>query len=139
MNYEYFLGIPEIDAQHDEIFAHLDTLLEALSSTTQRHRVPQLLQELRDLLIAHFANEESFMDAIDCADVTAHKTKHQEVLRLLDDCIESVSSPARAEGLGRKIDEKLHAHIAEFDIKMSDAVKHLCDTLRSHETIDKTR
>jgi hemerythrin-like metal-binding protein len=139
MNFEYFLGIPEIDAQHDEIFAQLDTLLAALSAKEQRHLVGPMLRQLKEMLLAHFANEESFMDTIACADQSAHKTKHKEMLKLLDNCIESLSSPGKAEGLGKKIDENLHAHIAEFDFKMSEAVEHLCDTLRTHEVSDKSR
>jgi len=139
MDFEYFLGIPEIDAQHDEIFTILNTLLEALASKKQRHLVGPLLQQLRNKLLAHFANEESFMDAIDCADQAAHKIKHKEMLQLLDDCIESLSSPGKAEGLGKIIDENLHSHVVEFDGKIVETVKDLFDTLRTHESSDKSR
>lgn len=137
MDFKYFLGIPEIDAQHDEIFALLKTLQEVLSDKEQRQRIPSMLQQLKALLVVHFANEESFMDVIACTEQSAHRMKHKEMLQLLDNCIESLPSRGESEGLGEMINDTLRAHVAEFDTQIVEAVEYLFDTLRTHEVSDK--
>ena len=136
MDFKYFLGIPEIDAEHDEIFALLKTLQEALAEKEQA-RLHPLLQQLKDLLIVHFAHEESFMNVIACADQSAHRKKHQEMLQVLDNCIASLPSSDTAASLSKMISDTVYAHVVEFDNQIVDAVEYLVDTLRTHEARDK--
>ena len=75
---------PEIDAQHEVIFAQLKSLQEALSDEPQRVR--PALGHLHELLVAHFEAEESFMDA--------HRQKHREMLDLLEQCLVSGEAPS---------------------------------------------
>lgn len=133
MDFDYFLGIQEIDAQHDEIFAHLQALQQLISDQEQRHSAAPMLQQLKDLLVDHFAREESFMNVVACTDQPTHRMKHQEMLRLLESCIASLPSSGSAEGVGTMINDTLRAHVLEFDTQIADAIKQLFDTLRAHE------
>ncbi len=83
----HIFDVPEIDTQHEVIFAQLEALQAAGSDEERRDG----LERLRELLVAHFRTEESFMEA--------HVQKHRDMLNLLDDCL-SPATPM-TEGIGR--------------------------------------
>lgn len=90
----------EIDAQHEVIFAQLKSLQEALSDEPQQ--VGAALGQLRELLVAHFEAEESFMDA--------HRQKHREILGLLDGCLVPASGETPADSIVKTLIDSVRSH-----------------------------
>ena len=95
-------GVPEIDAQHKELFSRINRLLEACNQGQGRAEVGKTLAFLEEYVLIHFSTEEKIM--------TEKITKLQRWLDLIafligrrypvsvDQIMEAV--PAYAEGRG---------------------------------------
>ncbi|MDJ0741102.1 MAG: bacteriohemerythrin [Gammaproteobacteria bacterium] len=77
-------GIPVIDNQHQRIVTYINKLDHA-----QRHRsrdeVGEILNELVDYTLSHFAFEETLMEDSGYAFINAHKKVHQLFVRRVAD------------------------------------------------------
>jgi len=137
MDAKYLVGIQEIDAQHADVFAAMESLQRSMAVDTEPRALVPELRKLQDLLLAHFDYEESFMGSIECADRIEHEARHLELKALLDECVNS-TTPATTDGspaqmLGRRISD----HLLEYDAKLGYAVEHLVTRLRHHEAAEK--
>lgn len=137
MDAKYLVGIQEIDAQHADVFAAIESLQRSIAADAAPQALVPALRKLQDLLLAHFDYEESFMGSIECVDRGEHEARHLELRALLDECVNS-TAPAAADGspaqvLGRKISD----HLLEYDAKLGYAVEHLVTNLRRHEAAEK--
>jgi len=137
MDAKYLVGIQEIDAQHADVFAAMESLQRSMAVDTEPRALVPELRKLQDLLLAHFDYEESFMGSIECADRIEHEARHLELKVLLDECVNSTTlattdgSPAQL--LGRRIAD----HLLEYDARLGDVVEHLVSSLRHHEAAEK--
>jgi hemerythrin len=71
------VGIPEIDAQHQELFRRLDGLLEAIRSGRSREEVGKTLLFLEDYTVQHFGAEETQMIVRAYPGFADHKKEHE--------------------------------------------------------------
>jgi hemerythrin len=60
----YEVGVPEIDAQHRELFACCDRLVEALSGGQGRAEIGETLHVLGRYVASHFADEELLLEQV---------------------------------------------------------------------------
>jgi hypothetical protein len=123
----HILENPEIDIQHEVIHAHVEALHELLSDELQLHLIQPVLSRLRELLVAHFAHEESFMNE--------HRQKHRDMLDLLEQCLVS-SSVTGKDALERMLnnDGNQSGPLDEHDGRyFVETVNKLIDSIRSHE------
>jgi hemerythrin len=82
------VGIDEIDAQHQELFARAEKFVKSLE-TTDRQQVGILLSYLRMYCITHFGAEESRMREADYPGYAGHKAEHdgfvKDILAMSDE------------------------------------------------------
>ena len=69
-----------IDAQHRELFARVNKLLEAYSSGRGKQVVLQTLAYLQEYTTEHFAAEEDAMRACSYPEMEAHRQAHAEFI-----------------------------------------------------------
>lgn len=123
MDEKYILGIPEIDAQHEEISALVDSLKATIERKGQRHLVHQTVKRLHQTLVTHFAFEDAAMESVGYADFEQHKKMHQGVLRLFETYYDHLPETSDYEHLGRTITDKVLGHVMEHDTKMTESVR----------------
>jgi len=80
------VGVREIDAQHRELFARVDRLLDAMLRG-DRSEAARLLAFLREYVVVHFAAEERLMEETAYPALQRHPDEHRRfdaMLRELD-------------------------------------------------------
>ena len=130
MDAKYRLGIPEIDAQHEEINDLVTALQEVIATKDQRHLIHPTLNRLNHLLVAHFECEEALMRMVDYAELPLHKKMHKGVLKLFDDYFAHPPAPGDYEYLGKLITDKVLGHVMEHDTQMTGMIRDYLATLR---------
>jgi hemerythrin len=70
------MGVRELDAQHRELFARIDRLLDAMLRN-DRTEAARLLAFLREYVVVHFAAEERLMEETAYPDVQRHVAEHR--------------------------------------------------------------
>jgi hemerythrin len=70
------LGVPDLDAQHRELFERVDRLLDSMLHGDRTEAV-QLASFLRDHVVLHFAAEEHLMLELGFPDAQRHLTEHR--------------------------------------------------------------
>jgi len=123
MDAKYILGIPEIDAQHEELHELVNSLREVITRKDQRHLVHQALKRLHQLLVTHFAFEEALMQMIRYPDLPQHKKMHKGVLNLFENYFDHPPEPGDYEILGKMITDKVLDHVMEHDVKMAESAR----------------
>jgi hemerythrin len=71
------VGIEEIDAQHQQLFAATDALLEAMRQGKGQSEVAALLRFLQRYVVEHFGLEEKAMAEARYPGLEAHRAQHQ--------------------------------------------------------------
>lgn len=138
MDAKYILGIPEIDAQHEEINVIIAALRKIISQKDQRHLVHQALKRLHQMLVTHFDYEEEFMRMLHYTEIPQHKKMHKSLLRLFEDYFDHPPAPSDLEYFGKLVNDKTLGHIMEHDLKMAEAVRrHLPKKGPQSKTRDK--
>jgi hemerythrin len=74
------LGIPEIDAQHQELFRRLGALLHAMEIGS-RDEIGTLFEFLAAYVAEHFGAEERLMQECAFPGFTVHKAAHDRFVR----------------------------------------------------------
>ena len=70
------VGVPDLDAQHQELFRRIDRLLDAMLHN-DRSEAGQLLDFLRAYVVDHFAAEERLMAEVGYPDAASHIGEHR--------------------------------------------------------------
>ena len=76
---EYSVQIPEIDAQHQRLFALASNLHEAMAQGKGKTVLEQSLAQLVDYTKVHFAAEEQFMGKYQYPEAAPHKAQHDQL------------------------------------------------------------
>jgi hemerythrin len=71
------LGIPEIDAQHQELFRRLDALLSAIRGGSSKAEVGNTLAFLGEYAVEHFSGEERIMEELLYPGLADHRAEHR--------------------------------------------------------------
>jgi hemerythrin len=71
------LGVPLIDAQHEELFRRLDALIEAIRGGRSRAEVGRTLGFLGEYAARHFAAEEALMRDQAYPALADHAAEHE--------------------------------------------------------------
>ncbi len=75
----YSVHITALDRQHQQLFAMIAELNEALSSGKGNAVVGKVLDQLVDYTMSHFAAEEKLLERYGYADLPEHRARHQEL------------------------------------------------------------
>jgi hemerythrin len=80
-NNAYSVGIPSVDAQHQNLFATARELHHAMSSGQGKAAMGKILDRLVQYTKAHFAHEERLMRLADYPGLESHKGEHEALTR----------------------------------------------------------
>ena len=120
-------GIESIDAQHRELFARVNRLIEASRARRSKEEVGHLLDFLGSYVVEHFASEEEAMAAHAYPRAEAHQGEHRQFVKEL----EALRKESRAEGptpllvmhVTSRTTEWLREHIYRTDRLLGDWIR----------------
>ena len=119
-NTEYSIGIPEIDAQHKQLFDCIDRL-EAAGDDRQRElAVYYVMDELRDYVRIHFSVEEVVMRLFDYPERDKHAAEHRMFAARLETFEETELRHDVHSEAGKFLREWLVNHIQGSDQRYAD-------------------
>ena len=123
MEPDYAVGVPEIDAQHQELENLVAAMRTSIADPDGQHLIRPAIKRLNQLLINHFDYEESLMQMVGYPDLPQHKKMHNGVLKLFRDCLEKPPEAGDYDPVGRVIGEKVLDHIKEHDLPLAAAIR----------------
>ncbi len=131
---DYFTGLPEVDRQHEELFALINRLHDA--NVDHPEILNQTFEDLRDYVHEHFAVEEQLMVEanIDAADYARHRAAHAAFAKRLSDLWHAHcdGDENAAEELLAFLNAWLTEHILQTDRKMALEIHRRMGTQAPH-------
>jgi hemerythrin-like metal-binding protein len=86
-NKSYSVGVQKIDSQHTVLFTILNDLHAAMMKGQAQSLTGPLLHKLADYTQTHFSEEEAMMAAAKFPGLAAHKLKHRELVKQVEDYV----------------------------------------------------
>jgi hemerythrin len=80
----YELDIPMVDQEHRLIIDAMNELHVLHSGKKSKAEIAAALRNLKSVTVAHFKNEEAYMEKIGYADLRKHRHVHQNLLDRLE-------------------------------------------------------
>jgi hemerythrin-like metal-binding protein len=74
---KYSVHVAVLDQQHQDLFAAVDELNQALAAGEGNQALDAILQKLVDYTISHFVAEESLMEQHGFPGLATHRAQHQ--------------------------------------------------------------
>ncbi len=87
-------GVPEIDAQHRELIARLDSFVEAMKSGRSQEELKELIAYVAQYARFHFGHEERCMKRVQCPVAAANEAAHRHFVAVF----EEIAAQVEAEG-----------------------------------------
>jgi hemerythrin len=119
-------GVPELDAQHQELFRQVNALNDAMLQRQGAAKVVQTIDFLLDYAVKHFSAEEACMHRHNCPTAAANKKSHEaikqvllEKRRLIDQKGASSLMVIELKGI---LSDWLTTHIAAVDTRLKPCV-----------------
>jgi hemerythrin len=81
---EYETGVEKVDHQHKKLFEIANRAYELLSNDAyvdKYDKIMQIIEELKDYTIFHFADEEEYMLSIGYKKFLSHKIEHDSFIK----------------------------------------------------------
>ena len=120
-------GVPEIDAQHQELIRRLQRLLAALKEGRGEHEIRDTLDFVGQYAAWHFGQEEECMQRDQCPVVASARSAHKHFLESFRDLSERVKAEGpkmsltiRAE---RELADWVRHHIIRIDTQIKKCVQ----------------
>lgn len=117
------VGVPEIDAQHQELFARANAVLEAIAPDASPREIRRLLDFLGTYCDDHFGSEERLMRRVRYPGVEQHVLEHAVFVlrfRAIEEELDAHGpSEQLAASLQRLISGWLVQHIAAVDGRLA--------------------
>ena len=82
---KYLTGIDIIDADHQALFAAINTLHDKLAANAQKSEIEATLAMLADYVDGHFGREEALMEDCDYPDLVEHMGVHRRISHQVHD------------------------------------------------------
>ncbi len=122
---QYATGIPVVDAQHKEMFEHIERMVAASELEDKETEFVEMLEFLTGYVIEHFTCEEKAMEQQECPALAENKEDHQRFIEKIN----AVKARFETEGNARPLREELmamavqwlEAHIATVDTKLRNS------------------
>ncbi len=122
-------GVDEIDAQHREVFARVNALLEATRNRRSKDEVLRLVEYLGAYAVDHFAAEEREMARTGYPRAEGHRLEHRQFVKELEVLRHELASEGPSAlfviRVGNRVTEWLREHIYRTD-------RALGEWLRAH-------
>lgn len=115
------VGVPEIDAQHQELFRRAERLITALRAG-DRGEVAPLVRYLSEYVVEHFSAEERFMREVGYPGLEAHRAVHeafrQDLAEMLADYERKGPTPLVALTMHNWLSDWLRRHVGGLDVEI---------------------
>lgn len=116
----YKIGHDEIDAQHQQLFKLVNTVLAAKDKVTLTACAMALFQYTRE----HFAHEEALMKRLDYPAMATHQTQHESLISRLNEVSARIANGTLDhQVLEAFLTDWLLNHIATSDIKLANYIQ----------------
>ena len=121
---DFQIGIAEVDHEHQELIALINTLHELVAREGQRTAVGEFLGELSAQIAAHFALEEKVMRAHHYVSYDDHKQDHERLLDEIRDIMDGHDLEGRYDSasLSATLDTWFSVHFRTHDARLHAAV-----------------
>ncbi len=123
---EFSTGDPEIDRQHQTLFAYVDDFREVLEKGCTSETYRGALDFLELYFATHFGFEENCMYAHKCPAADRNKDEHSVFLKVVKDASEDLDahgfSVENAMDLMNVLENWLANHIRRVDVQLRDYV-----------------
>jgi hemerythrin len=117
------VGIPEIDRQHQELIALINSLFRAVLDGKGKKAAGAALRFLKDYIVIHFATEERFMAETGYPLREQHHEQHQIFIgdfnKLITDFEDQGSSSELVVLVNEKVVHWLIEHIMKMDRQLA--------------------
>lgn len=116
---EYSVGLPEVDHEHREMIAMINTLQLESASGADIASVVAALGEIHSRISAHFALEEKCMTSLGYEGYPEHKADHERLLDDIRDIMDEVTMTGRFDAavLGERLSEWFVGHFSTLDAR----------------------
>jgi hemerythrin len=115
------VGVPELDAQHQELFRRAERLVTALRAG-EPGEVARVVRYLSDYVVLHFAAEERYMLEIGFPDLEGHRALHESFRADFDvmaaDLARKGPTPLVALTLHNWLSDWLRRHVGGLDVEI---------------------
>jgi hemerythrin len=112
--------IPSIDEQHQQIFALMSALVDAIERGDASAAIRQTLSGLVDYGLSHFKYEEALLKHTNYPDFALHAQHHRELLREVEAQFPVEGEDTDAISLLRFLESWLRYHILIEDMAFKD-------------------
>ena len=121
---DFRIGIPEVDHEHRELIALINSLHGRLVETERGAGVAEFLGELHAQIAAHFALEEKIMRSRHYAEFADHKQDHERLLDEIREIMDGYELHGRydARSLGAALDSWFSEHFRTRDARLHAAL-----------------
>ena len=120
-------GVSVLDAQHKELIAGVNRLVEAMSRGAGKDELGKTLDFLGGYAVKHFAQEEAEMDAHHCPAAQANKLAHQRFLQvftaLRDEVKRDGASTTMVLRVQRELSNWLVGHFGQIDTQLAPCTR----------------
>jgi hemerythrin len=117
----------EIDAQHKELFARMNSYFEASDGNSSEEKLISTLNYLVEYVKTHFKSEDTMMVSVSYPRIKEHRKSHkflvEELVRLYKELIENGSSDEIHVNLFKLCQVWYVNHINEFDKRLAAYIK----------------
>ncbi len=121
------VGVPQIDAQHQQLFKALADLQEAMKAGKGKEEVLKTIDFLSNYVVKHFADEEELMKKNNYPDFEKHKQIHEKFKSFVSEQRNKVAAQgadlSTVIQLQQQLGDWLISHIAGEDKKYSPFIK----------------
>jgi hemerythrin len=115
------VGVPEIDAQHQELFRRAERLIAGLRGG-DRSEVGPLITYLSEYVVVHFEAEEMLMRASNYPEYEAHKATHDAFRATLQEMARDFerkgATPLVALSVHNWLSDWLRRHVGGADLAL---------------------
>lgn len=120
----FSVGLPEIDAQHAEIFTRILKLKRACEDGSSKDQLAGLVIYLQRYVLEHFNEEEAYQESVGFPGFLEHKRMHVEFGREIERFASRLADGGATETLGAEINRYmlnwLAVHVVVEDQKYVD-------------------
>ena len=121
--------VPEIDAQHKELFGRINSLLESCNQGKGRTEVGKTISFLEEYVLIHFSTEEKIMLDQRYPDYAGHKAQHVHFISNMDALKQQFEKEGPSVHIvlltNHTVVDWLRSHIRKLDRDLGAFLKHL--------------
>jgi hemerythrin len=121
---EFCIGVPEVDHEHRELIALINSLHGRLTAPGDAAAVGEFLGKLHGQIAAHFALEEKVMRERRYGGFRSHKADHERLLDEIRDIMDGYELHGRYDpgALGTALDAWFTVHFRTHDARLHGAL-----------------